>query len=897
MPSIRLPLEREIALPTIAEAYERLSSRLEEIQREAPDGYARALAVHLRAQALFIAGRSTDAAKAFDAAQAAWMKIGDRERALAALVAEAEDLQRAGAYADVLGVTRSLGPTADSVHYFGVRLENSRCLALQYLGKLDDSATCYRWTQHALGQLGETLERISTQQDYGQLEADRGNLDHAARLGEQALTDIADKRWNAIAGPDIPIVRGRIERLLSDLAVQRGDVAEALRHSQRALVQFEKARHVRWQANTLLRIATIYNQVGAYADATDAVDIALQRLSARDAPARVAAATLTKAQIELARGRVQQASEQAASAEAIYDSLRMPVAVAAARLTIAEAKIAAGDFAAAHGEVDDLHDLAPSLASRVELVRAELSIDDLHMPLAGNRPRPLSEWLRAQIVVARRMDSGGRHDAALLHLEKAALYVSQLAARTRNPIVQKAVERTRRQLLSAALPLILACAKERQVALAWRWLLLIDTGSRGTVGESTAASAMDFDRALAESLLRARAVEGDRLSEDRVRMQQRLLDLVTASFGPRATLIEPSMSLEAFQRTLPAGTVFVALLCAGDLAADLIVSVDGAKLVPRRDIGAQQDRALLLVRDVTDYASVAAIDAEVRGVSEDLLAAGAGMPAPKRLLIYAPEPFNGLPWSMLHWPGASKPLVETSAVTLVSLDGRSAPGVHGVPRLEMFAAAADRAEDASELPALASVVGELAAVASERRRYGWTVNLSEAADRAAVLKALVTPGGWVHVASHGSSSAGYLGRSGIWLGGIQGAGAPDLLSWMDVVENGVGADVVVLNACALASTPQANLSAATSFADAVLRAGAGDVVAALWPVNDTAAYLWSSSFYAHLPMTPSSDDIAEALRQAMLRLRDTRAYRHPKYWASLVHLARMPLELLSVPPP
>ena len=72
-----------------------------------------------------------------------------------------------------------------------------------------------------------------------------------------------------------------------------------------------------------------------------------------------------------------------------------------------------------------------------------------------------------------------------------------------------------------------------------------------------------------------------------------------------------------------------------------------------------------------------------------------------------------------------------------------------------------------------------------------------------------------------------------------------------------------------------------------------EVVAALWPINDTAASLWASTFYAHLSAHPTSEEIAEALRASMLRLRDSRAFRHPRYWASLVHLARVGLPTQS----
>ncbi|HEV8245846.1 MAG TPA: hypothetical protein VGP93_08755, partial [Polyangiaceae bacterium] len=377
--------EHEIAVPLAPDAYERLVPRLEAIRSSAAPGYAGALAAHLRAQALLMAGRSADATAAFEAAKQQWLALGDHERALAALVAEAEDMQRSGAYRQVLALTRSLNGAPDREHYFGVRLENSRCLALQYLAELDESSNCFEWTMRALADLGETLERISTQQDYAYLERDRGKLEHATALAAKALTEISAPEWDHVAGPDIPIVRGRVERLLGSLSVRRGDIAEGLRHSQRALDHFEQANHLRWQANTLLFIAAVYNQIGAHADAIDAIDVALKRLSSRDAPERIAEAELTKADIELAAGSTQLAIEQATRARSMYQSLQRPAYAAAADLTLAEAKLASGETGDAQAILVSMKVVPPALATRAELVGAELAVRDVS--LASSRLR------------------------------------------------------------------------------------------------------------------------------------------------------------------------------------------------------------------------------------------------------------------------------------------------------------------------------------------------------------------------------------------------------------------------------------------------------------------------------------------------------------------------------
>ena len=98
-----------------------------------------------------------------------------------------------------------------------------------------------------------------------------------------------------------------------------------------------------------------------------------------------------------------------------------------------------------------------------------------------------------------------------------------------------------------------------------------------------------------------------------------------------------------------------------------------------------------------------------------------------------------------------------------------------------------------------------------------------------------------------------------------------------MLDNGVRADLVVLDACQLGDSGSA-VSGNLSFADAVSRAGAKDVVAALWV----------PAFYRALVGDPRHDP-AEALRSAQLRLRETRAFTHPFFWAGMQTIERLPL--------
>jgi CHAT domain-containing protein len=149
------------------------------------------------------------------------------------------------------------------------------------------------------------------------------------------------------------------------------------------------------------------------------------------------------------------------------------------------------------------------------------------------------------------------------------------------------------------------------------------------------------------------------------------------------------------------------------------------------------------------------------------------------------------------------------------------------------------------------------------------------------------PGSWVHVAGHGRSYGGLQGYSGLWAEPENGTGTPSFISWLDLVDEELNAQLLVLNACDLAAAGAGRINRASSFAVALHAAGVDDVVAALWPVSDSAAALWVPAFYEELARQSNDGvyDPAGALAAAQKRLRASRMFRHPFYWASMVHIA------------
>jgi CHAT domain-containing protein len=100
----------------------------------------------------------------------------------------------------------------------------------------------------------------------------------------------------------------------------------------------------------------------------------------------------------------------------------------------------------------------------------------------------------------------------------------------------------------------------------------------------------------------------------------------------------------------------------------------------------------------------------------------------------------------------------------------------------------------------------------------------------------------------------------------------------DIVQHPLSADLVVISACYGAGERSYSGEGLVGLAWAFLRAGAHEVVAALWEVSDTPIAKLMDRFYAELNRGASPD---VALRTAKLSLLRERTFASPFYWAPL----------------
>jgi hypothetical protein len=348
------------------------------------------------------------------------------------------------------------------------------------------------------------------------------------------------------------------------------------------------------------------------------------------------------------------------------------------------------------------------------------------------------------------------------------------------------------------------------------------------------------------------------------------------------------------QRTLDDDSAFFAYLEGDTRGAVIWITHDSAKLIDADmpdDVRAATGALGELLRSVGS--SVAEIDVAAQNLSTALLRGVPGVP-PRRLYILADEATDGVAWSVLHWPGHREALLDSTAVSIVHVDGDPKALVVVAPALHVVIAAQKR-ESEQSLPTLSSASAEPREIGNAVAGANIQVDESATATRTAVLDMLGERGVWVHIAAHGTAQPQRVGYAGIWLEPTDQDTTPPFLSWLDVLDSGARADLVVLNACRLGDGGNV-VGANMSFADALVRAGARHVVAAAWPVSDSASALWVPAFYSALVSDPRHD-AAVALRAAQLRLRQSRAFTHPFFWASLQTLERLPVATTPQPSP
>lgn len=289
----------------------------------------------------------------------------------------------------------------------------------------------------------------------------------------------------------------------------------------------------------------------------------------------------------------------------------------------------------------------------------------------------------------------------------------------------------------------------------------------------------------------------------------------------------------------------------GRVLAPVLESVAGAE-----EILIQPDRELHALPFALLWPDADALAPRLRRVLSATMSAARHAPTlDPGLLVLADPGWNE--------PGGSEPMYpETSLLTRLLRDSALA-----------------------RLPGTRREAEAIAALGGGRVRV--QLKLGRAATRDFVLSGGMAGYPLLHVATHGLVDLEYPELSALLLADHAGAG-PAFLRPGDIARLDLNATLVVLSGCDTGHGRVFAGSGAFSLARPFLIAGARQVLASLWKVDDHRTALFMERFYHHL-LTDSLEP-AEALARTQRWMRQQPATAHPYYWTGFVLTAAGLLE-------
>jgi len=878
-------ISSKLQKPVDQDAYSALLDSIRALDLKEIDAREHALAEHLLAQAQLVNGHFSEANASFADAEDAWTQAGEPNRSSAARVGRLGSLVNSGKYQDALDLKDNGSPAEGETYYF-TRAQVEQCLALIYVGRRRDAKLCYDRALHSFERMGEEVDAINTLQPLVGLLQLEGNDRDAETLAQQGIA-------KAI-GPDAPLIRGRFEIVSADLLARRGAVSEAFSMLQAALTDFSAANDKRWIANTDLKLAALLSDLGETQEAHIALSNALSSLRFKDAPARMALAMRLFAGLEEKAGNHESARFWIARSETVYQNLKMPAELDTVRLQQAEMIVGTPEISemerllagATHSD-ENLYGwklISASIALKKGLLlEAKRQLEAAHLTSLSLLDRVLWSELEADYWLA-----SGNQARAIQLLDTEARRIHDLASSTRSPVLGIALARQALPLRQKAFDIELErrAANDAGAAMerVWNWLAAPSVNL--TPQPAAQRAGQEFDKAVATELFPNNfpAARSQKTTNNHPLLAALSLK---GSDKKYAASKSSATSLANFRQHLPEGSAFVALLGGKRHGGLLWATRQQAVVLPisnPSDIRISEERLIELLK--SPGTPLSSIDESIRVLSTQLLGNLSRASMPSRLYVFADETAARIPWSTLIWPGTSSPLADNTTIELVRL--KSDRGIQA-REVDRYVVTAPQFEQNRGLKYLPSAEIEAALVKNSLSSLSESVIVLEgrSATPQAVGAALAQSGAWVHIGAHGEAKPERMGYSGLWLSSGGTDLKPKFMSQFDILEKGIAADLVVLNACSLGDNGSSDRGD-SSFASALSLAGARQVVSALWNVSDSATAIWVPSFYSALLSDPERDS-ATALRVAQMQLRASRHFAHPFFWAGMQSTRNMPL--------
>jgi len=243
----------------------------------------------------------------------------------------------------------------------------------------------------------------------------------------------------------------------------------------------------------------------------------------------------------------------------------------------------------------------------------------------------------------------------------------------------------------------------------------------------------------------------------------------------------------------------------------------------------------------------------------------------RRIVVVPHDAIVNVPFAALPIDDSGTRMCERYTVAYVPHVEYLAPRrrkVHGGSLLGV--AVSDYGGQRADLPGAREEVATVGAISA---KHGWTVTRLEEAEArsSAVVRALSTHR-WAHFACHGVFDRDQPHRSGLLVGGLETL-TVEQISSLDLSQM----HAVVLAACWTAESAALPGLERISLPGALLRAGAGAVVASLWEVDDAGSRELMQAFYERAPTIGCEAALAEIQRDAHRRRRGSE-----RQWANFV---------------
>ncbi|MEM1081953.1 MAG: CHAT domain-containing protein, partial [Pseudomonadota bacterium] len=662
---------------------------------------------------------------------------------------------------------------------------------------------------------------------------------------------------------------------LSRLYLALGDQDGAWAYAEQAMsLQIEDHRA---QSRIFRQAGRIALELNYTEDAVEAFQTAISLLSDAAPAAELSALDTDLAQAEMALGRLDAAQARLLSNIEQLDATVFPAAAARAQSILGEIVFLQGD---ADQAIQWLNQ-ALSIQRRIGAQLAELeTLERLSRVQQSTEP--------TQAI--------STNDRALTLLDQPQL---------RNlPEVRRAGFRNRyRELYERQIALLVdANQTERAWAVGERvraqdWLNLDDERTRSQQGAHSAQALNHHAQLLAALHALTLSANPDTQNIQRIRSE---LDRLELDLQPRSkATADPS--LEAARAVLKPDQRLLSFVLGPDHGWVWIIERAHVQVHELNDVaGLRADVEELLTQLRHPRNALGRVNRLLANIHGRLSpAVHTAVDTANELFIQPDRELYALPFSLL-WPGsnpeqAPKPIRRVVSATpgiTSNLNNSDTPRsmlVLADPGWNNFTHEASRYPESSLLARLTRE-SVMARLPGSRREAEAIVGLNDADVRVqltvgpAASRRFVMNGGMhghqlLHIATHGLVDLVYPELSALLLADEHGVG-PAFLRPSDIAQLNLNASLVVLSGCDTGLGRVFAGNGAFSLARPFLMAGADQVIASLWKIDDHRTALFMTRFYQNLLIEAHSP--ATALAQTKQWIRQQPGYSHPYYWAGFI---------------